>query len=90
MSKHTQGPWTVHRGEICYTSKEDDQSFGMQCPVDLGDKGNMRIIAASPELLEALLEFDDAFHNLDLDCRESRVRMRTAVSRARAAIAKAT
>jgi hypothetical protein len=23
----------IHRGEICYLSTEDDQSFGMWCPV---------------------------------------------------------
>lgn len=28
--------WCVHRGEVCYRSKEDDQSFGMLVAVDAG------------------------------------------------------
>lgn len=43
----------VYRGEICYLSKESDQSFGMWCPVAFssnhGYPEGMEFYALSPE-----------------------------------------
>ena len=48
-----------------------------------------RLIAQRGELLEALKDYDDAFTGFDPSSKESRHRMRQAVIKARAAIAKA-
>ena len=95
---HTPGPWVARRdGAVGPTSKEDDQSFGMLLPVayvegsDWPDLAyaNAHLIAAAPELLEALrgmLALDEEHHqrgHCDDDvCAE--------VRKALAAIAKAT
>lgn len=46
--EHTKEPWVLHAryGEICYKSDEDDQSFGMWCPVNLTSEDNLRRIVA--------------------------------------------
>lgn len=64
MSGHTPGPWRINsRGsQVGPRSEEDDQSFGMIIPVayleevDWPDahEANARLIAAAPDLLEAL------------------------------------
>lgn len=51
---------------------------------------NALVFAAAPEMLKALQEFDAAFTEFDPESAESRKRMRLAVIKARAAIAKAT
>lgn len=43
--KPTKGEWKISKGEVCYKSKEDDQSYGMLCPLDIGDEANMELIA---------------------------------------------
>lgn len=55
-TQHTPGPWLVYKGEVCYRSDADDQSYGMFCPVDFEQEANARLIAAAPDLLEALIE----------------------------------
>ena len=54
MTQHTPGPWHVYRGELCYRSEEDDQSFGMLCPVRLSDPANEALVTAAPKMLQAL------------------------------------
>jgi hypothetical protein len=34
--KQLKKAFTMHKGEVCYTSVEDDQSYGMLCPVNNG------------------------------------------------------
>ena len=54
MSKHTPGPWHVYMGELCYRSDEDDQSFGMSCPVCLSEPANAALARNAPTMLKAL------------------------------------
>lgn len=47
-TEHTPEPWFWNEkyGEVCFRSKEDDQSYGMACPVDLTAEANARRIVA--------------------------------------------
>ncbi|ELY2905140.1 hypothetical protein SMC68_003780 [Cronobacter sakazakii] len=69
--KGTPGPWVASKtdrsiGPIC---KDDDQSYGMILPVAWVEfderpgvhKANANLMAAAPDLLEALQEFVDLF-----------------------------
>lgn len=88
MSKHTKGPWIARQvggagfpGQIGYAIdfNEDQEQV-----VDfVYEEADARLIAAAPELLEALkwvIERNDAGQFIDGECMKS----------ARAAIAKAT
>lgn len=62
-AKHTPGPWG--RGRSIYLRGDrDGPSFGwlMACepgsPEDLEARANARLIAAAPDMLEALKEYD--------------------------------
>lgn len=67
MSRFTKGPWVVDKTSrsIGPVSKEDDQSYGMVLPVAWVEfdpevetqAANQQLIAAAPELLEALQLF---------------------------------
>ena len=78
MNQHTPGPWHVYRGELCYRSQEDDQSFGMSCPVRLSDPANEALVTAAPKMLEAL---KDALCSLEISQQSDYV-----TARVRAAI----
>lgn len=84
-SKHTPGPWTIAAGRylLAITPAQTKQIAIFDSDDDWEDEqqANARLIAAAPELLEALEEC--------LTC-EFPVIDRDAVSKARAAIAKAT
>lgn len=64
MSEFTSGPWVADKTSraIGPVSKEDDQSYGMVLPVAWVEfdpeveiqAANQQLIAAAPELLEAL------------------------------------
>lgn len=66
MSRFTKGPWVADKTSrsIGPVSKEDDQSYGMVLPVAWVEfdpeveiqAANQQLIAAAPELLEALQE----------------------------------
>ena len=98
-AKHTPGPWVVNdlyaeteiRGPqnsgamICVMSP-----WGIAADEPDPQRANARLIAAAPDLLEALREYDAAFTEFDPDSRDSRHRMRLATIKARAAIARAT
>ena len=47
-TEHTPEPWfwSEKYGEVCFRSKEDDQSYGIACPVDLTEEANARRIVA--------------------------------------------
>lgn len=71
--KHTPGPWThdekdecLIRGEqgrrICWTATASPGDLkGKYASRRQGDEANARLIAAAPELLDALLEAEAAF-----------------------------
>jgi hypothetical protein len=91
MSKHTPGPWQVNGSHI-YTA--DPERALLAQVFNPGSKAsdyplveNARLIAAAPDLLEALIMVRDA----DDDCRKDGFREMPPPARARidAAIAKA-
>ena len=88
MSKHTHGPWVFdEQGNISKGDSPDSMPlattfFGY---LDFGQyprDANARLIAAAPELLEALMCF--------VDNEQFRLTERQRLDKARAAIAKAT
>ena len=96
MSKHTQGPWkadgysirqsstgTRHVAEIAYTGPHHTPPEEYPKSCRLQDEANARLIAAAPELLEALQGmldgYDDDYTHDEPPCKA-----------ARAVIAKAT
>lgn len=88
MSKHTPGPWYVGRedqntGEIEVVS-EDRPYICLVFPgaIDEVTPANARLIAAAPELLEALIGFMNEFGDKSINNKN--------VWNARSAIAKAT
>jgi len=96
MNKHTPGPWIMEwegNGYICPQGREDSIACTANRPLDEDgespwtqeeEEANARLIAAAPELLEALREvvkfIDTTTH----------VGSQEALDAARAAIAKAT
>ncbi len=54
-----------------------------------GTEANARLIAAAPDLYEALAEYDLAFSEFDPESAKSRSRMRMAVIKARSALSRA-
>lgn len=91
MSGHTPGPWTYRPvGDTEFRSPDSDDfcivSPDMTCPGTVwggswkDGEANARLMAAAPDLLEALIEC--------LTC-EFAVTEKTAVAKAQAAIAKA-
>lgn len=82
-TKHTPGPWKVSYTKISVITAENGAVIAKVNKIDglVNLQANARLIAAAPELLEALIEC--------LDCEFS-VTDRAAINKARAAIAKAT
>lgn len=90
MIKHTPGPWIIQDYRIGPLLKEPDQSYGMLLPVAYieqydypNHKSNAALIAAAPELLEALERFIAWVDKQNLEYESAMVRQ------AKAAIAKA-
>lgn len=86
MSKHTKGPWLIRGDEVGYMSKDDDQSFGMFCPIAVvHDDANAHLISAAPEMLEVLLEImdrdDDILH--EFLCESEIIAARQAIAKAK-------
>jgi len=95
MNEHTPGPWT-HEGQGDITGIEDN-GFG-RGPVDVCSvylrtvegrhEANARLIAAAPDLLEAL-EAWISYHDDEEDGVDSMLRYAKAIDMTRAAIARA-
>lgn len=89
MSKHTQGPWTVD-GAVATENLDVLGEGGRIAMLDCDDidaetlKANARLIAASPEMLDALRVAQSELHYF------TATRGREAHEIVRAAIAKAT
>lgn len=98
MSRYTPGPWKAgnngHNGVIYIMAGEDIlcEVFDDDRLVPLPDEANARLIAAAPDLLEALTTFVSQYVALvesgDAGCWD--VEAEPKVIAARAAIAKAT
>lgn len=85
--KGTPGPWVASTTErsIGPVSRDDDQSYGMILPVAWvefdGDQryqqANAKLIAAAPELLEALIKLvdvvDDMVHGPSTDAAHAAI-----------------
>lgn len=83
MSKHTPGPWVYKK-----TSGFDYGSTAYWVPgicTNIDKEADARLIAAAPDLLEALKRMEFAFSPLAKDCTLAGL-----IDEARAAIAKAT
>ncbi len=88
MSKHTPGPWEIERysdgliqivGDVRIVSDDEENVTTVVEAVSRGDEANARLIAAAPELLDALVAL--------VECEQTTPELWEA---ARAAIAKAT
>lgn len=69
MNAHTPGPWTVTKGRRCWSIDAPSQSprefptrwlIAETVSDEDADEANARLIAAAPELLEALRDLCDA------------------------------
>lgn len=97
-AKHTPGEWSVleHEGDVFVLAGGAMQIAAVTYVIEhAGEQGsrrrqNARMMAAAPVLLEALTEYDEAFAEFNPESKSDRHRMRLAVIKARAAIAKAT
>lgn len=90
-AKHTPGPWSVHADPDnpgCCTIYPDHGHPIGDCGAYF-DPGNARLIAAAPDLLEALEELRGAVIDLDQDEEGSVNLCEAAIRKARIAIAKA-
>ncbi|HEP9635415.1 TPA: hypothetical protein VDW08_003767 [Pseudomonas aeruginosa] len=86
--KHTPGPWEIERysdgliqivGDVRIVSDDEENVTTVVEAVSRGDEANARLIAAAPELLDALVAL--------VECEQTTPELWEA---ARAAIAKAT
>ena len=58
MSKYAPGPWKLTHTKIQGFRVSDSTGWGVAIVLkDVNDKANARLIAAAPEMLEALREF---------------------------------
>lgn len=89
-TKHTPGPWAVAEGDGCFVVETDDMTVRFVCMgLDAeGDRANACLIAAAPDLLEALRRVVNDWVAPDgLPFEDGEM---PALDAARAAIAKAT
>ena len=99
MSKHTPGPWIYYADlpsqdpDWHIVTTENRLRILANVHIEPGnqvDEANARLIAAAPELLEALVQLEEAFCSVGPGMtREDREDSRAALIAARAAIAKA-
>ena len=93
-AKHTPGPWFVRKGGSAWGnfSIDGDVFFIAETigGLDKEEKANAHLIAAAPDLLEALRALvDDIGERFNISSQSTNPGMRDAVNQARAAIAKA-
>jgi hypothetical protein len=68
MTQHTQGPWQLDKhvnGEVFIYPKNGRHPI---CKVNKDYEANARLIAAAPELLEALTSGEDIISGLEAEC----------------------
>jgi hypothetical protein len=85
MTKHTPGPWSAIGADvktagpnshiICWT--------GLRSDVELEElRANARLIAAAPDMLNALLDVLDFWDDPDMSMSELKERVRYAIAKA--------
>ncbi|OZI38998.1 hypothetical protein CEG14_05535 [Bordetella genomosp. 1] len=102
-TKHTPGPWArdIGSGFGCDVRAENGRKVAATWGINSGDPhrpayraecdANARLIAAAPELLEALQELaDDIADRFDMDSPSTNPGIKHCIKQARAAILKAT
>lgn len=102
MSAHTPGPWAPHFEDAYYVTGPDLGRVAMMMNLKgahgLGGRrsgneaaANARLIAAAPDLLEALQALvDDMSERFDLTSTSTNPGIKSTIADGRAAIAKAT
>ena len=66
MSKHTPGPWKITHSEVNGYRVSDSTGWGVAVVLkDTNDEANARLIAAAPQMLEALELLSEAVRSLD-------------------------
>ena len=83
MSKHTPGPWRIHAGTIKFHIDNNKEGVCSTSGDSIWDEANANLIAAAPELLEALKEIIKLYGRSRLPARVD------AIAKGKAAIAKA-
>ncbi len=91
---HTPGPWkwcgTQQKPKkFCYLSGQDFKGVGVALSGFTENKANAHLIAAAPELLEALKTLLEASRELDQSATHDGLDNCKAITQARAAIRKA-
>ena len=101
-AKHTPGPWTIsddHGQRWIETTAGNDDTIAqvfrrnnsVSAARDIEYTANAHLIAAAPELLEALKEItSDYADRFDLDSLSTNPGIKSSIKQARTAIAKAT
>lgn len=88
MSNFTQGPWVAKGGEVCTDEYEADGQIMHDhiccCEVINGESPNANLIAAAPELLEALQACEKILSEIPLtvDLVEDLLFARAAIAKA--------
>jgi hypothetical protein len=99
-TKHTKGPWFVTKyGDLQYAISNNPNGYEeREIPAE-EDEANAKIISSAPDLLEALIEYNEAMkHFADVDYQhydkkiiaEAKIRLLKASVKAEGAINKAT
>lgn len=83
-AKHTSGPWEVHQGEdyLCVLRPEDTTDYAIHIPD--GELADAKLIAAAPDLLEALKEAHDYFakRNIGEPAQQIQAKLAAVISKA--------
>ena len=88
MSKHNSGPWKITHTAINGYRVNDSTGWGVAIVLkDVNDKANARLIAAAPQMLEALEMADELIDQLVIDntdgYAEERAHIRAAIAAAK-------
>jgi len=91
MSKHTPGPWRIcikpksnhwHAGLTVGTDERTQLRICDPCVLNPNSRANARLIAAAPELLEALIDIERTAGIAASESDPVRVRARAAIAKA--------
>lgn len=83
VGKHTPGPWTVGGDNVVYDEKHRDPICDTSFRCDEVSSANSKLIAAAPDLLEALEEIMSSYDPYEPICEENAQLARKAIARAR-------